>query len=87
MNRPSEGYKWAIDQNWGRMAKVGFLDQKPRFRAQKKVTLFEIHHVLATPGKSCSKKKVAFAQIIITQNIIFNLGHFFDGPDGSPEFR
>ena len=36
INRHSEGYKWVIDQNWGRMAKIGFLDQKPRFWAQKK---------------------------------------------------
>ena len=39
---------------------------------KKKVTLLRFHHVLATPGKSCSKKKVAFAQIIITQNIILS---------------
>ena len=51
MNRLSEGYKQAIDQNWNRMAKY--------------------NHVLATTGKSCSTKKVAFAQMIITQNIIF----------------
>ena len=31
MNRNSEGFKRVIDKNWG-----GFLDQKPRFRAQKK---------------------------------------------------
>ena len=61
-----------IDQNWGLRAKIGFLDQKPRFPAQKKCSLLEVHHVLATPGKSCSKKKVAFAQIIITQNIILS---------------
>ena len=36
MNRLSKGYKWVIDQNWGRMAKIGFLDQKPRFWAQTK---------------------------------------------------
>ena len=36
MNGHSEGYKWVIDQNWGRMAKIGFFGQKPRFWAQKK---------------------------------------------------
>ena len=36
MNRHAEGYKWVIDQNWGRMAKIGFLDQRLRFWAQKK---------------------------------------------------
>ena len=62
INRHAEGYKWGIDQNWGRMAKMGFW-------AQKKDSLLRIHHVLAKTEKSCSKKKVAFAQIIITQNI------------------
>ena len=36
INRHAEGYKWVIDQNWGRMAKIGFLDQKLRFWAYKK---------------------------------------------------
>ena len=40
MNGLSEGYKRAIDQNWGRMAKIGFLDQKPKFWAQKKALTF-----------------------------------------------
>ena len=74
MNRHSEGYKRVIDQNWGRMAKIGFLDRKPRFRAQKKVTLLNGNHVLATTGKSCSKKKSAFAQKIKGGNVI--LGDF-----------
>jgi len=39
---------------------------------KKNVTLLEVHHVLAMPGKSCSKKKVVFVQIIITQNIILD---------------
>ena len=34
MNRLSKGYKQAVDQYC--MAKIGFLGQKPRFRAQKK---------------------------------------------------
>ena len=46
------------------MAKIGFLDQKPKFLAQKKVPLLDSNHVLATTRKSCSKKKSAFAQII-----------------------
>ena len=71
----SEGYKGAVDQNWGRLAKIGFLDQKPRFWAQKKGPLSQIHHVLATTGKSFSKKKSAFSQIIKGGNII--LGDFF----------
>ena len=36
MNGLSKGYKQVVDQNWGRMAKIRFLSQKPRFRAQKK---------------------------------------------------
>ena len=51
----------------GSLTKIGIL-------GPKKNSLLEAHHVLATTGKSCSKKKVAFAQIIITQNII--LGDF-----------
>ena len=73
MNGLSEGYKWAIDQNWGCMAKIGFFGQKLRFWAQKHTLLYS-NHVLATTGKSCSKKKVAFAQIIKGENVI--LGDF-----------
>ena len=36
MNGHAEGYKWAIDQNWGRMAKIGFLDQKTKILGPKK---------------------------------------------------
>ena len=39
------------------------------------VPLLEIHHVLATIGKSCSKEKSAFAQIIKGENVI--LGDFW----------
>ena len=39
MNRLSEGYKRAVDQNWGRTAKIGFLgknrDQMNPIAAQK----------------------------------------------------
>ena len=56
------------------MAKIGFLDQKPKFWAKKKESLFAHNHVLATTEKSCLKKKVAFAQIIKGENVI--LGDF-----------
>ena len=46
MNSLSEG-KGAIDKILGRMAKIGFLGQKP-----KKHTLLSSNHVLATTGKS-----------------------------------
>ena len=36
MNGFSEGYKWAVDQNRGRMAKIGFFSPKTRFRAEEK---------------------------------------------------
>ena len=77
MNGHSEGYKRAIDQSWDCVAKIGFFEQKPRFWAQKKRSLLIGNHVLATTGKSCSKKKVAFAQIIITQNPKYHFGQFF----------
>ena len=38
MNHLSKGYKRTSDENWGQMAIIGFLGQKPRFRAQKKPT-------------------------------------------------
>ena len=43
-------------------------------RAGGRRQLFNSNHVLATTGKSCSKKKVAFAQIIKGGNVI--LGDF-----------
>ena len=63
------------DPNWGPMAKIGFLDQKPKFWAQNTPPpLLRANHVLATTRKSCSKKKSAFAQIIKGGNVI--LGDF-----------
>ena len=41
---------------------------------KKRKSLFARNHVLATTGKSCSKKKSAFAQIIKGENVI--LGDF-----------
>ena len=70
MNHLSEGYKRAVDQNLGSYGKNWIFWPKTEILGPKKGPLLEVHHVLATPGKSCSKKKVAFAQIIITQNII-----------------
>ena len=59
MNGHAKGYKWVIDQNWGRMAKIGFFGQKPRFWAQKKM----LHFLMETmfwprPGKVVRRKKV-----------------------------
>ena len=74
MNGLPEGYKRAVDQNWGGMAKIGFLDQKPKFLAKERHSLLYSNHVLATTEKSCSKKKGPFAQIIKGENVI--LGDF-----------
>ena len=49
MKSLSEGYERAVDQNWDRMAKISIF-------GPKKHTLLYPHHVLATTGKSCSKK-------------------------------
>ena len=46
INSFSEGYKWAVDKNWCRMAKIRFFGQKPRFLAQKKHSLLNSDHVL-----------------------------------------
>ena len=73
MNDLSEGNKRAVDRIWGRMAKIGILGQNPRFWT-KKSSLLSSNLVLATTGKSCSKKKSAFAQIIKGGNVI--LGDF-----------
>ena len=66
----------------GSLTKIGVVWQKSdfwtknqNFWPKKKVPLSQIHHVLATTGKSCSKKKSAFAQIIKGGNVI--LGDFF----------
>ena len=42
MNGLSEGYKQAVDQNWGRMEKIGFFGKKTRFWAPKKVFTFAL---------------------------------------------
>ena len=56
-------------KNWIFWPKTEILGQK------KRRSLFNPNHVLATTEKSCSKKKVAFAQIIKGENVI--LGDFF----------
>ena len=80
----SQGGKWTVTPRAtnGSLTKIGVVWQKLDFWTKnrdfgpKKNSLLYPNHVLATTGKSCSKKKVAFAQIIITQNII--LGDFLD---------
>ena len=54
--------------------KSDFWTKNQNFGPKKEVPLFNSNHVLATTGKSCSKKKSAFAQIIKGGNVI--LGDF-----------
>ena len=75
MNRHTEGYKQAVDRNWGHMAIIRFVGRKPRFRAPKKSSLLKGHHVLDMTGKSCANKKVPFSKIIISH--LRNIGYFF----------
>jgi len=57
------------------MAKIGIFWPKTEILGPKKgESLLYPNHVLATTEKSCSKKKVAFAQIIKGENVI--LGDF-----------
>ena len=65
----------------GSLTEIGVVWQKSDFLAKnrdfgpnKRVPLLYSNHVLATTGKSCSKKKRAFAQIIKGENVI--LGDF-----------
>ena len=67
MPRAKNGPSTKIGVVW---QKSDFLTKTRDFGPKKKRSLLDSNHVLATPGKSCSKKKVAFAQIIITHNII-----------------
>ena len=54
--------------------KSDFWAKNQNFGPKKRHSLFYSNHVLATTGKSCSKKKSAFAQIIKGGNVI--LGDF-----------
>ena len=71
MPRAKDGSSTKIGFVW---QKLDFLAKNRNFGPKKEVPLLGIHHVLATTGKSCSKKKVAFAQIIKGENVI--LGDF-----------
>ena len=77
--------RWEINSHAkaknGSLTKIGVIWQKSdfwtknrNFGPKKRESLFSPNHVLATTGKSCSKKKSAFAQIIKGGNVI--LGDF-----------
>ena len=71
MARAKNGSSTKIGVVW---QKLDFLAKNQNFGPKKKESLFDRNHVLATTGKSCSKKKSAFAQIIKGGNVI--LGDF-----------
>ena len=61
MNLLSEGYQRAVDQNWGHMANIGFLGQKPRFQAQKKAFTSLMETMFGPrPEKIVQRKKLPF---------------------------
>merc|ERR1711873_72769 len=62
INRHAEGLKWVIDQNWGRMAKIGFLGQKPKFWAQKKAYTFGDSPCSGHDRKKLFKEKKCLCQ-------------------------
>ena len=68
MNRLSEGYKLAVDQNWGRMAKTDF-------RAENRVFGPEISVHFHDREKLC-KQRSTFLQINISP--LANFGCFFE---------
>ena len=71
MSRAKNGSSTKIGVVW---QKSDFLAKNRNFGPKKRHSLLVTHHVLATTEKSCSKKKVAFAQIIKGENVI--LGDF-----------
>merc|ERR1712012_272963 len=71
MPRAKNGSLTKIGVVW---QKSDYLTKNRNFGPKKRGPLFNPNHVLATTGKSCSKKKSAFAQIIKGGNVI--LGDF-----------
>ena len=58
--RLREGYKRAIDEIRGPIAKNGFSGKNPKILAKKKRSLLNSNHVPATTGQCCPKKKYPF---------------------------
>ena len=75
MNRLSEGYKQAVDQNWGHMTKIGFLGKKKRNFWQIKNTRFLSRDTMFR--KKLCKEKVPFSKTNIS--LLANFGCFFGG--------
>ena len=60
MNHLSEGYKQAVDQNWGRRAKIGLFGQIPRFWAQKRILFLVLTMAWPRPEKVVQRKSALF---------------------------
>ena len=67
MPRAKNGSSTKIGVVW---QKLDFWTKNLSFGPKKRDSLLDSNHVLAMTGKSCSKKKVAFAQIIKEGNVI-----------------
>ena len=60
MNRLSEGYRRAVDQNGGRKAKIVFLGKKQYFGPKKNVHLLILTRFWQPPEKVVQRKKYPF---------------------------
>ena len=78
VDKSLQGGKWRVSPKAtnGRLTKIGVVWQKMDFWPKTEILdPMDSNHVLATTGKSCSKKKVAFSQINIS--LLTNFGWFF----------
>ena len=58
MNRLSESYQRAVDQNWGHMANIGFFGQKTEILDPKKNHFFNLTMFWPRPEKGVQRKKL-----------------------------
>ena len=58
MNGLSEGYKWVIGENWGRMSKIGFLAKNRDFGPKKMLHFCTLTMFWPRPEKVVQRKKV-----------------------------
>ena len=60
MNGLSEGYKRTVNQNWGRMAKIGFFGQNLDFGPKISVHFLILTMLWPRPEKVVQRKKLPF---------------------------
>ena len=60
MNSHSEGYKRAVDQNWGRMAKIVFLAKKEEILGPKKTHFLTLTMFRPRLEKVVQRKELPF---------------------------